>query len=265
VFKEELKNRIDIIDVIGEFVELKKHGSNYSGLCPFHTEKAPSFSVNRSGQFYYCFGCGKGGDVIGFMMDITGMSFMEAVGQLAERVGLEVPKTRTADSEVREEKELLVTANLAAAEYFFKTLTGDAGKAAMEYLTGRGLTPETIKAFRLGYAPEDPSGLIDFAKKKGIGISALESVGILLPSKYGGPPYNRFEGRVLFPIIDQTKRVIGFGARLLEGEGAKYINSPESAVYHKSHVLFGIHQAKDSIKRSRKAVVVEGYMDVISL
>ena len=265
VFKEELKNRIDIIDVIGEFVELKKHGSNYSGLCPFHTEKAPSFSVNRSGQFYYCFGCGKGGDVIGFMMDITGMSFMEAVGQLAERVGLEVPKTRTADSEVREEKELLVTANLAAAEYFFKTLTGDAGKAAMEYLTGRGLTPETIKAFRLGYGPEDPSGLIDFAKKKGIGISALESVGILLPSKYGGPPYNRFEGRVLFPIIDQTKRVIGFGARLLEGEGAKYINSPESAVYHKSHVLFGIHQAKDSIKRSRKAVVVEGYMDVISL
>ena len=264
-FKEELKNRIDIFDVIGEFVELKKRGSNYIGLCPFHTEKTPSFSVNRAGQFYHCFGCGKGGDVIGFLMDITGMSFMEAVEQLAERVGLKMPERRLADSAIQEEAELLSKANFAAAEYFLKSLYSDDGKAGMDYLVERGLTPVTIKTFRLGYAPADPSGLLEYAKKKKISLSALEAAGILLQSKYDGPPYNRFGGRVMFPIIDQAERIIGLGARLLEGEGAKYINSPESLIYHKSRVLFGIHQAKASIKQTRKAVVVEGYMDVISL
>ena len=264
-FKEELKNRIDIVDVVGEFVELKKRGSNHVGLCPFHTEKTPSFSVNRAGQFYHCFGCGKGGDVIGFLMDITGMGFMEAVEQLAERSGLEVPKKRVPDSGAREKKELIVRANLAAAEYFFKTLNNSEGKAGMEYLLGRGLTPDTIKTFRLGYAPENPTGLLEFAKGKKVSPSSLEAAGILLPSKYGSQPYNRFGGRIIFPIVDQAVRVIGFGARLLKGDGAKYVNSPESDVYHKSRVLFGIHQAKGTIKHTRKAIVVEGYMDVISL
>ncbi len=264
-FKEELKNRIDIIDVIGEFLELKKRGSNYIGLCPFHTEKTPSFNVNSPGQFYHCFGCGKGGDAIGFLMDITGMSFMEAVEQLSERAGLEIPKKQKIDHTARDRKELIGIANLTAAEYFHKTLYTEDGKSSMDYLTGRGLTSESIKAFRLGYAPSDPSGLLDLAKQKKVGTSALEAAGILLSGKYGGSPVNRFGGRIIFPIIDQTMRVIGFGARLIEGDGAKYINSPESMIYHKSRVLFGIPQAKESIKRTRKAVVVEGYMDVISL
>ncbi|MFC1528747.1 DNA primase [Candidatus Latescibacterota bacterium] len=264
-FKEELKTRIEIVDVIGEFLELKKRSSNYVGLCPFHTEKTPSFSVNRSGQFYHCFGCGKGGDVIGFLMDITGMSFIEAIEQLSERVGLEVPKKQKINHAARDQKELLGIANLSAAEYFHKTLYAENGKTAMDYLTGRGLTPESIKAFRLGYAPTDPSGLIDFAKNKQVSISALEAAGIILSGMYGNPPRNRFGDRVIFPIFDQTMRVIGFGGRLLKGEGAKYINSSESIIYHKGRVLFGIPQAKESIKRTRKAVVVEGYMDVISL
>lgn len=264
-FKEEVKNRVDIIDVIGEFVELKKRGSNYLGLCPFHTEKTPSFSVNRIGQFYHCFGCGKGGDSISFLIDITGMSFMEAMEQLAERAGLKMPEKQKEDTRHREQKDMLKMTYLTAAEYFHQTLYKDSGKAGMDYLIGRGLTPETIRTFRLGYAPVNPSDFISFAKDKKVSISALEAAGILLPSKYSGPPYNRFGGRVIFPIIDQTARVIGFGARLLEGEGAKYINSSESLIYHKSRVLYGIYQAKASIKRTRKAVVVEGYMDVISL
>ena len=265
VFKEELKSRIDIVDVVQEFVELKKRGSNHVGLCPFHTEKTPSFSVNQTGQFYHCFGCGKGGDVIGFLMDITGMSFMEAVEQLSERVGLEVPKSNRPDASAKDRKEHLALANIAAADYFHRTLSAKEGKAAMDYLLGRGLAPETIRTFRLGYAPEDAAGLIEFAKQKHVNLSDLEAAGIISSNRYGGPPYSRFGGRVIFPIIDQTKRVIGFGGRLLEGEGAKYINSPETLIYRKSAVLFGIHQAKDAIKRSRKAIVVEGYMDVISL
>jgi len=264
-FKEELKTRIDIIDVVGEYTELKKSGSNYVSFCPFHNEKAPSFSVNRSGQFYHCFGCGKGGDVIGFLMDISGMSFMEAVEQLAERAGLEVPKRSQADSLVRNERELLSTANHVSAEYFHRTLYNNDGKAGMDYLLGRGLTSETIKKFHLGYATVDSSGLLAFAKGENINLPELKAAGILLPDKYGGSPYNRFGGRAVFPIIDQAKRIIGFGARLLEGEGAKYINSSETLIYRKSNALFGIYQAKDSIKRTRKVVVVEGYMDVISL
>lgn len=264
-FKEALKSRVDIVDIVGEYVELKRRGSNHTGLCPFHTEKTPSFSVNQAGQFYHCFGCGKGGDVFGFLMDITGMSFMEALEHLAERYGMEVPKMRAVEGSSKDRKDIVVAANIAAAEYFHKTLSSEEGKTGMDYLTGRGLTQESIRAFRLGYAPDDPTKLIEFAKTKGINRQALEEAGVLIPSRYGGQPYGRFGGRVIFPIIDQVKRVIGFGGRLMEGEGAKYVNSPETLIYHKSHVLFGIHQAKDAVKLSRRAIVVEGYMDVISL
>ncbi len=264
-FKEEVKSRIDIVDVVGEFIELKKRGSNYVGSCPFHNETKPSFSVNRERQFYHCFGCGKGGDIIGFLMDITGMSFMEALVQLAERVGLKIPEKHSLDPALREETDLVIAANMAAAEYFHRTLYEKEGEKSMEYLLSRGFTKETIRTFRLGFSPEDSSGLIAFARKKSVSYSALESAGILKKSSYGGAPYNRFGGRVIFPIIDQTARIIGFGARILEGEGAKYINSPESPVYHKSRVLFGIYQAKSEIKLKRTAIVVEGYADVISL
>jgi len=265
VFKEEVKSRVDIVDVIGEFVDLKRKGVSNLGLCPFHNEKTPSFNVNREGQFYHCFGCGKGGDVISFLMDITGMSFMEALEQLAERTGLKMPERQAQDPSLRAETDRISAANLAAAEYFHKTLYSDEGKACMEYLTGRGLSPETIRDFRLGYAPPGSEGLIAFASKKSVTVDALDAAGIIKKSMYGKAPYSRFGGRVIFPIIDQTARIIGFGGRILEGEGAKYVNSPETPVYHKSRVLFGIYQAKNAIKSERTAMVVEGYMDVISL
>jgi DNA primase len=265
VFKEEVKSRIDIAEIIGEYVELKKRGSATIGLCPFHNEKTPSFNVNREGQFYYCFGCGKGGDVISFLMDITGMSFLEAIEQLAERAGLEMPRNDSLTPVAHEETDRIIAANLAAAEYFHIILSSGEGKAGKDYLLNRSLSENTIRSFRLGFAPEDPAGLIAFAKKKSVPSDALVSAGILIPSKYGGPMYSRFGGRVIFPIIDQTARIIGFGGRILAGEGAKYVNSPESAIYHKSRVLFGLYQAKTAIKKLHAAIVVEGYMDVISL
>ncbi len=264
-FKEEVKSRVDIVDVIGEFVELKRRGITHVGSCPFHTETKPSFNVNSERQFYHCFGCNKGGDAFGFLMDITGMSFMEALKQLADRVGLKMPEKHIVDPSRREKTDIIIAANMATAEYFHHTLYEQEGKAGMEYLLNRGLTKEIIRTFRLGFSPQDPSGLIAFAEKKSIHSNALETAVILKKSSYGGSPYNPFGGRIIFPIIDQTARVIGFGARLLEGEGAKYINSPESPVYHKSHVLFGIYQAKTEIKRARTVIVVEGYMDAISL
>lgn len=264
-FKEEVRSRVDIAEIIGEYVDLKRRGVSVIGCCPFHNEKTPSFNVNREGQFFHCFGCGKGGDVFTFLMEITGMTFMEALEHLAGRVGMEMPQRRDYGSGAREQSELIVAANLAAAEYFYRTLQEEAGKAGKEYLESRGLTPETIKAFRLGFAPEDPSGLLAFAKKKGVAPDALDSAGILLKSKYGGAPYPRFGGRVMFPIIDPAARIIGFGGRILSGDAAKYLNSPETAVYHKSRVLFGLYQAKEVLKKSRTAIVVEGYMDVISL
>ncbi|MFC1551654.1 DNA primase [Candidatus Latescibacterota bacterium] len=265
VFKEEVKNRIDIVDVIGEFVELKKRGVNYSGPCPFHNETKPSFNVNSERQFYHCFGCNKGGDVFSFLMDITGMSFLEALQQLAEGVGLQMPEKHAVDPSLKENTDIIIAANIATAEYFYRTLFEKDGKAGLTYLRDRGLSEETIKDFRLGFSPKESSGLLSFAKTKSIDQHALEKAGILKPNSYGGQPYNPFGGRIIFPIIDQTARIIGFGARLLEGEGAKYVNSSESPVYHKSNVLYGLYQAKKEIKRARTTVVVEGYMDVISL
>lgn len=264
-FKEELKNRVDIAEVIGEYVDLRRRGNATIGLCPFHNEKTPSFNVNREGQFYHCFGCGKGGDVFSFLMDISGMSFMEAVENLAERAGLELPERRGTSETSRLQTERTAAANLAAAEYFHRTLSAPEGERGRDYLSGRALTPATIRAFRLGFAPEDTAGLLAFAKTKGIGPDDLDAAGILLKSKYGGPPFARFGGRVIFPIIDTAGRILGFGGRILAGDGAKYVNSPETAVYHKSRVLFGLYQAKDTLKRERTAIVVEGYMDVISL
>ena len=264
-FKEDVKNRSDIVDIVSEFVDLKKKGTVYLGLCPFHNEKTPSFNVNRERQFYHCFGCGKGGDVYGFLMDITGMTFMESLEQLSERAGLKMPEKLADDPKSKEKADFVVAANTIAAEYYHKTLYDSAGISAMEYLTGRGLSKDTIRSFRLGFAPEDPDGLLKFAKLKSLNFSAFEDAGILRKSSYGGTPYNHFGNRIIFPIIDQTARIIGLGGRILSGEGAKYVNSPESPVYHKSKVFYGLYQARDEIKKSHKAVVVEGYMDVISM
>ncbi len=264
-FKEDVKNRIDIVDVIGEFVELKKRGVNYTAPCPFHQETKPSFNVNRERQFFHCFGCGKGGDVLTFLTEITGMSFMEALEQLATRAGMEMPRREAPDPTRKEAAERIAAANMAAAEYYHKTLSEPAGEAGMSYLVGRKLTKETIRSFRLGFAPVDASGLVAFAKKKQVSPADLEAAGIIKLREYGATPYHHFGGRVIFPIIDQTARVLGFGARILEGEGAKYKNSPESPVYHKSRVLYGIYQARTELKHTRTAIVVEGYMDVISL
>ena len=264
-FKDEVKGRVDIADVVGEYIELKRRGTSLWGPCPFHAEKTPSFHVNAQEQYYHCFGCGKGGDVFTFLMDMTGMSFMEALEQVAARAGMTMPERVSYDKERKTDIDRIIQANLAAAEYFYHSLQTKAGKSALAYLQSRGLTPETIKAFRLGYSPNDPAELLDFTAGKGIDKSALDQAGIVMRSSYGGKPYNRFGDRVIFPIIDEQARILGFGGRLIEGEGAKYLNSPENAVYHKSRVLYGLYQARQSMRRLRKAIIVEGYMDVISM
>lgn len=265
VFKDEVKSRVDIADIIGEYIELKRRGTSLWGVCPFHAEKTASFHVNAREQYYHCFGCGKGGDVFSFLMDMTGMSFMEALEQVASRAGMAMPERISYDKERKSDIDRIIQANIAAAEYFYHSLQADSGKAALSYLKSRGLTPETIKTFRLGYAPNDPSDLIKFAMGKGVDAGALDQAGIVMRSSYGGKPYNRFGDRVIFPIIDEQARILGFGGRLMEGDGAKYLNSPENAVYHKSRVLYGLYQARQSLRRSRQAIIVEGYMDVISM
>ena len=193
------------------------------------------------------------------------MSFMESLEQLAQRAGLEMPRRESFDTGKREAAEHIAAANMAAAAYYHRTLYEPAGQAAMSYLASRGLAPETIRDFRLGFAPEDPSGLLAAVKEKRVTPADLEAAGIIKTRQYGGAPYHTFGGRAIFPIIDQTARILGFGARILEGEGAKYKNSPDSAVYHKSQVLYGIYQARTELKRVRTAIIVEGYLDVITL
>lgn len=264
---EEVRSASDIIDVVGGYVALKKRGSNYFGLCPFHSENTPSFSVNPELSIYKCFGCGAGGDVFNFVMQIEGTAFPEAVRMLAERAGIEIPEDE-ADQERAEEKESVYNALRFAARFFYNSLTqSDSGKHALRYLKGRGFTKKTIKSFGLGYAPDAWDGLIKSAKEHHISDEHLEEAGLIIRRKDGSGHYDRFRGRVMFPILSHVGKVLGFGGRILEGDPSqpKYINSPETNVYNKSRVLYGLFQAKHGIRNKEEALLVEGYTDVISL
>lgn len=264
---EEVRSASDVIDVVGDYVSLKKRGSNYFGLCPFHSENTPSFSVNPDLSIYKCFGCGAGGDVFNFIMQIEGIAFPEAVRMLAEKAGIEIPEDE-ADQERAGEKESVYNALRFAARYYYNALTQTgAGKQALTYLRGRGFTKKTIKSFGLGYAPDSWDALIKSAKEHHISDAHLEDAGLIIPRKDSSGHYDRFRGRVMFPILSHVGKVLGFGGRILEADSdqPKYINSPETQVYNKSRVLYGLFQAKHAIRKKEEALLVEGYTDVISL
>ncbi len=254
----------DIVDVIGQHVHLKKGGSNYMGLCPFHNEKSPSFSVSGSKQMFYCFGCGEGGNVISFMMKYENYSFPEALKVLADRAGIKLPEAEYSEQQkmrARKRDELLAI-NKEAATYYFKLLRSPKGKIGMDYLTKRQLSPETLTKFGLGYADGAKSDLTAFLRKKGFSDENILDAGVAVYDEKRGL-HDRFFNRVMYPIMDATNRVIGFGGRVMGDAKPKYLNSPETPVFDKSHNLYGLNIAKRT--KAPYFILCEGYMDVIAM
>lgn len=264
-FIEEVRRRNDIVEVISEYIPLKRAGKNYKALCPFHSEKTPSFIVSPDKQIFHCFGCGAGGDVIGFIMKIEKVSFYDAVLRLAERAGISLkemdPATLTREAR---ERERIYKLNELALSFFESSLWGEEGSEALSYLKRRGITLSTIKAFRMGYAPSSRDALLNFMINKGIYPEELARAG-LISSSLDGKYYDRFRGRVIFPILDERGRILGFGGRSLTGEEPKYLNSPETPVFSKKKLLFGIDKALKYAKSEDRLILVEGYMDMIKL
>ncbi len=264
---DEVRNAIDIVDLIGGFVKLKKRGKNFLGLCPFHTEKTPSFNVSPDRQMYHCFGCGVGGNVFTFVMEYEKVSFLEAVRSLAEKVGIALPQGSSADDQVVSEQEDLYNVCREAGLFYYKALTESGeGKFAVDYFHKRGFTDETIRTFGLGYAPNSWDAIIQFGEQKSFSSSILEKAG-LARKRDDGTYFDYFRGRAMFPIFSSTGRVVGFGARKLREDDplGKYINSPETLIYNKSKILYGLYQAKETIREKDFAVLVEGYADLISV
>jgi DNA primase len=265
-FVEQLKSSVDIVKTVGEYVRLKRSGSTprYMGLCPFHTEKTPSFSVHGSHQYYKCFGCGLGGDVLNFIMEIERISFYEALKLLAERNGLSMPKREFSDPDSKLRGVLMEMHELAAS-MFQSNLNSSAGAEARNYLTGRGVTPEQIAEFGLGVSDGSGQQLVGRLQQK-FGAEHLETSGLVLKRQDGSGFFDRFRGRLMFPIHNESGKVIGFGGRALKsGDEPKYLNSPETALYRKSYVLYNLHRAKDAVRKAECSVLVEGYMDVIGV
>lgn len=265
---EQVRQQSDIVEVVGEVVPLRQRGRNYIGLCPFHGEKTPSFNVSPDRGIYKCFGCGKGGNVFSFLMEYHKMSFVEAVRSLADRAGVALPDEEEEDEEKKDGYSRYDTAYAllrAAANFYYKQLLSPAGKPAADYIRRRGFQEETVKEFGLGYSPDEWQGLLNDMRRQGFDDQAFEDAGLAITRENGGM-YDRFRGRLMFPIQNPMGRVIGFGARLLDNQkAAKYINSPQSLVYDKSKVLYGIFQAKDTIRREKVALLVEGYADLLTM
>jgi len=265
-FRDQLKSAADIVSVVGDYVRLRKSGAhNYSGLCPFHSEKTPSFSVHASKQFYHCFGCHKSGDVLQFVMEIEGVSFYEALKSLAERYGLSMPKrSQYADDDSRKRTALLQMHELAQ-ENFQANLRGAAGEAARAYLAKRGVSAETIEQFGLGYSERSGRALLRLFEQREISPALMEESG-LVGKRQDGSFYDRFRNRLMFPIHNERGGIIAYGGRALAAEDEpKYLNSPETPIYKKSHVLYNLHRAKDAIRKEDRVILVEGYMDAIGV
>ena len=259
-FTDDLKAQLNIVDVIGREVTLKKSGSNYMGLCPFHSEKTPSFSVNEGKQFYHCFGCGKSGDVIGFVQEYYKLPFMEAVEKLAAENGIKLPERRSSGPKIDYDKYHGI--NAKAARFFYNNL-GVRGNKGLAYLRKRGLSKETITSFGLGYAPPSGHALVDHLRNEGVSDEDMLKLG--LANKGKGDLYDKFRDRVMFPIINTQDKVIGFGGRAIGDYKPKYLNSPESEIFLKKNNLFGLNLTKKEIDKEQRAIIVEGYMDMISL
>ena len=275
--KEEIRSRINIADIIGRHVALKPAGQNLKGLCPFHKEKTPSFTVTPAKGIFYCFGCHKGGDVFTFLTEFEGMSFSEALHALADEAGvkLDMQKNNRDSLQASEQnapqegfqnilpKNELLKINQVAVDFYYSQTR--LHKHAIEYFLGRGLTREIIKEFKLGYAPAGWSELLSHAKKNDIPESSLIQCGLAIERQNGGA-YDRFRDRIMFPIFDTSKRPIGFGGRGMTPDAQpKYLNSPETFLYQKNKTLYGLHAAQYHIKESKSVIIVEGYMDFLSL
>jgi len=263
----EVRERASILEVVSDYVSLRKSGANYQGLCPFHGEKTPSFNVNPAKGIFHCFGCGVGGNAFSFIMKIEGLSFPEAVKFLAKRVGVTIEERPPTPQEKRrlDEREELYRVNDLAADFYRRVLMKDAaGEAGRRYLERRGVDAATAEAYRLGFAPDRWDSLIRHLEQKKVPLAAAETLG-LIRHKEGGGYYDTFRNRLLFTIADIQGRPIGFGGRVLDDSLPKYINSPESPVYRKSEVLFGVNLARQAMREQGAAIVVEGYFDHLAL
>lgn len=274
-FLHEVRERNDIVSVVGDYVALRKAGTTYKGLCPFHTEKSPSFHVRPDRQFFYCFGCQTGGDVLSFVREINGYSFVEAVRHLAERAGLQMPE-RTAGLEERGRKtgqasrqtrDTLYAINRLALQFYTESLQTLEGSAARDYLERRGISRDTAARFSLGVAPDRWDGLVDALAKDGADVRLAESLGLVVKKTSGHGYYDRFRNRLMFPIRSVAGDVLGFSGRTLgtDPEAAKYVNSPESPIYQKGESVYGLFEARQAMRKADRALIVEGNVDLVTL
>jgi len=264
-FIDQVRFGNDIIDVISEYLQLERSGSDYKGLCPFHDENTPSFMVSPDKQLYHCFGCGAGGNIFNFIMEIENVEFIEAVEILAERIGLSLPEKDNYNDKKRSKKGEIYEIHDWAVKFFNYLLTETKqGEEAYNYLKNRGFDEEIIKKFQLGYAPDSWDALFNFLKKKGYSVKRIHQSGLIIPRKKGNGYYDRFRNRLIFTICNPRGQTIGFGGRVLDDSQPKYLNSPETIVFNKRNNLYGLHLAKKAIRRSGSAVIVEGYTDMIT-
>jgi DNA primase len=264
---EEIRSSADIVDIISYYVQLRKRGKNYLGLCPFHTEKTPSFTVSSDKQIYHCFGCHAGGNVFKFLMDLKNISFVEAVQEVAEKTGIQIEYEEKAASDKPTEQELLYDVNVAAARFFAEKLYhSEEGDACRKYFDKRNIKLQTQRQFGLGFSPNHWDSFVNYAREANIDFQKAQLLGLIEKNDRGGY-YDKFKGRAIFPIFSPNGRIIGFGGRIIETNEntAKYLNSPESPIYSKRKVLYGLFQSKDEIRKLERAILVEGYMDLISL
>ena len=264
---EDIRNRFDLVEVVSSYINLRKTGKNYVGFCPFHSEKNPSFTVSPEKQIFYCFGCQNGGNLFAFIMQMEGFSFPEAVRYLAQRSGINIEplSSSSAEREERKRRETLLKMNSLAQKYYQELLwKAPGGKKALNYLFKRGLTKQTILDFGLGYAPHSWEGLAGELRKKGYDLK-LAVKGGLVGEKPPGRFYDYFRERLIFPIRDGQGRVVAFGGRILGQGGPKYLNTPESPLFNKRRILYGLHRALPEIRKKKEALLVEGYMDVLTL
>jgi len=268
-FAERVKQQADIVRVIGEYVRLKKSGQNFTGLCPFHAEKSPSFAVHPTKQIYHCFGCGVGGDVFKFVMEMEKVTFPEAIRVVAEKCGIAIPRPKASSPEERKENQqrtLLVEMHREAQTFFVQQLGGTLqGKAARAYLEDRGLDNDAIARFGIGYAPSGGDALLRFLKSKYKEPLLIESGLVSRDQSGGSRMYDRFRRRITFPITNESGKIVAFGCRALGDDQPKYLNSPETPIYSKSNVLYHLDRAKEALRRADFAVLVEGYMDAIAV
>ncbi len=266
---QEIRERIDIVELVSSYLPLKRSGANHLGLCPFHNEKTASFNVNAGRQMFHCFGCEAGGDVFSFLMRMEGLSFPEAVQRLAERAGVPIEEQPRSPAEERliQEREALLRLSQAVADFYHRhLLDGEEGAAARHYLRRRGYQGESVRQFGLGYAPDRWRALGTHLAEQGLDSRlAREILGLIRSGSDGRPDYDLFRGRLIFPVQDSRGRVVAFGGRVLDDGLPKYINSPESPIYQKSKVLYGLYQAKEAMRRSGTGIVVEGYFDQLAL